>query len=164
MSRWQDQNVTNFVKNVNIMESGYYIWIPNEKCIQKSPNMPSIGSLIREIDVKMSENWETNILFLLSKINARILSVNRLGFMQCSIAWIYAHVMHNTNQAMKHNNARINFIACMSLSHLLQALGDVVKSHLQSGKPCSKQMSLRCPMCVNATCGLTKQFFASQQL
>ena len=37
------------------MEFGYYIWNPYEKCIQKSPNMPGIGSLIREIDVKISE-------------------------------------------------------------------------------------------------------------
>ena len=38
--------------------------------------MPGIGSLIREIDVNIAEIWETNILFLLSKTNARILSVN----------------------------------------------------------------------------------------
>ena len=55
MSRRQDKNVTNFVNNVNILEFGYYIWNPYEKCIQKSPNMPGIGSLIREIDVKISE-------------------------------------------------------------------------------------------------------------
>jgi len=41
----------------------YYIWNPYEKCIQKSPNMPGIGSLIREIDVTISEILETNILF-----------------------------------------------------------------------------------------------------
>ena len=44
------------------MEFGYNIWNPYEKCIQKSPNMPGIGSLIREIDINISENWETNIL------------------------------------------------------------------------------------------------------
>ena len=53
VSRRQVQNVTNFVKNVNILEFGYYIWNHYEKCIQKSPNMPGIGSLIREIDVKI---------------------------------------------------------------------------------------------------------------
>ena len=53
MSRRQDKNVTNFVKNVNILEFGYMN--PYEKCIQKSPNMPGIGSLIREIDVNISE-------------------------------------------------------------------------------------------------------------
>ena len=42
-SRRQDQNVTFFVKNVNILEFGYYIWNPCEKCIQKSPNVPGIG-------------------------------------------------------------------------------------------------------------------------
>ena len=56
MSRRQDQNVTNLVKNVNVLEFGYYIWNPYEKWIQKSPNMPGIGSLICEIDVKISEN------------------------------------------------------------------------------------------------------------
>ena len=62
MSRRQDQNVTNVVKNVNILELGDYIWNPHEKYMQKSPNIPGIGSLIREIDV-----FETNILFLLTK-------------------------------------------------------------------------------------------------
>ena len=37
--------------------------------------MHGIGSLIREIDVNISEIWETNILLLLSRTNARILSV-----------------------------------------------------------------------------------------
>ena len=55
VSRRQDQNITNLVKNDNILEFGYYIQNPYEKCIQKSPNMPGIGSLIREIDVNISE-------------------------------------------------------------------------------------------------------------
>ena len=38
--------------------------------------MPGIGSLVREIDVNISENWETNLLFFLSKIKGHILSVN----------------------------------------------------------------------------------------
>ena len=42
--------------------------------------MPGIGSLIREIDVKMSEIRETNIPFLLSKTNTRILSVKGSRF------------------------------------------------------------------------------------
>ena len=75
MSRRQYQNVTNLVTNVNIREFGYYIWIPCEKCIQMSPNMPGIGSLICEIDVIILEIWETIILFFLNKTNARILSV-----------------------------------------------------------------------------------------
>ena len=55
MSRRQDKTETNSVKNVNILEFGYYIWNPYEKCIQESPNMPGIGLLIREIDVNISE-------------------------------------------------------------------------------------------------------------
>ena len=55
MSRRKDQNVKKIVKNVNILEFGYYIWNPYVKCIQKSPNMPGIGSLICEIAVEISE-------------------------------------------------------------------------------------------------------------
>ena len=80
-SRRQDQNVTNLVTNVNILELGYYIWNPYEKCIQKSPNMSGIGSLICEIDVKF-QKFEKQTYFLLSKINARIVSIIRTPFCQ----------------------------------------------------------------------------------
>ena len=46
---------------------------------------------------------------------------------------------------------------------VLQAMADIVKSHLQTGKVCTPQLTLRCPMCTNATCGMAKEFFASQQ-
>ena len=49
--RRQVKNVTNLVKNVTIVEFHDYIWNHREKYIQNSTNMPSIGSLIREIDV-----------------------------------------------------------------------------------------------------------------
>ena len=56
VSRRQDQNVTNLVKNVNILEFGDYIWNPYEKCIEISnKHAPGIGSLIREIAVDISE-------------------------------------------------------------------------------------------------------------
>ena len=35
-----------------------HIWNHHEKCIQISTNMPRIDSLIREIDVKISESLE----------------------------------------------------------------------------------------------------------
>ena len=41
----------------------------------------------------------------------------------------------------------------------IQALADMVKSHMQGGQTCTKQLGLRCPMCINATCGRTKKFF-----
>ena len=53
VSKRQDQNVTRVVRNFNILEFGYYIWNPYEKCIQKSPHITGIGSLIREIDVQI---------------------------------------------------------------------------------------------------------------
>ena len=75
MSRRQDKNVTNFVKNVNIQEFGYYIWNPYEKCIQRSPNMPGIGSLIREIDIKIVRNLIKANKLLFSKTSSRVLGV-----------------------------------------------------------------------------------------
>ena len=50
-------------KNVNIVEFHAHIWNHREKYIQKSTNMPGIGSLIREIDVKKSEIWESKETF-----------------------------------------------------------------------------------------------------
>ena len=49
------KNVTNFVKNVKIVQFHAHIWNHHEKCIQKSTNMPGIGSIIREIAVEISE-------------------------------------------------------------------------------------------------------------
>ena len=77
--RRQVKNVTNLVKNVNILEFGYNIWNPYEKYIQKSPNMPGIGSLIREIDVKIVTNWIKANKLLLSKTSSRVLSVNMVN-------------------------------------------------------------------------------------
>ena len=49
--------LTKFVKNVKIVEFHDHkiIWSHHEKCIQKSTNMPGVGSLIREIDNNVSE-------------------------------------------------------------------------------------------------------------
>ena len=49
------KNVTNFVKNVNIVEFHDHIWNHHKKCIQISTNIPSIGSLIRKIAVQISD-------------------------------------------------------------------------------------------------------------
>ncbi|KAL3885148.1 hypothetical protein ACJMK2_025243 [Sinanodonta woodiana] len=45
----------------------------------------------------------------------------------------------------------------------IAALADIVKTHLQSGKSCTTQNTLRCPMCTNKYCGLAKDFFKNQQ-
>lgn len=45
----------------------------------------------------------------------------------------------------------------------LQALADLVCSHLQSNEVCSRQLTLCCPLCVNPVCRETKAFFSSQQ-
>ncbi|XP_005373032.1 PREDICTED: ferrochelatase, mitochondrial [Chinchilla lanigera] len=45
-----------------------------------------------------------------------------------------------------------------------KALADLVHSHIQSNKLCSKQLTLSCPLCVNPVCRETKSFFTNQQL
>ncbi|CAL8280051.1 unnamed protein product [Merluccius merluccius] len=46
----------------------------------------------------------------------------------------------------------------------MKALADLVQSHLRSNEPCSRQLTLRCPLCTNPTCGDAKAFFSSQKL
>ena len=54
--RRQVKNVHKIFKNDKILEFHDHIWNHHGKCIQKSPNMPGIGSLIREIDVQILKN------------------------------------------------------------------------------------------------------------
>ena len=54
----QVQNLTKFVKNVEIVEFHDHIWNHNEKCIQISTNMPGIGLVIPEITCEMLKLWE----------------------------------------------------------------------------------------------------------
>ena len=55
--REKTPGITTFhnLKNVNILEFHYHIWNHREKCIQMSTEMPGIGSLIREITVKIEK-------------------------------------------------------------------------------------------------------------
>ena len=46
--RRQVKTLTKFVKNVEIVEFHDHIWSHHEKCIQKSTNMPGIGSWNRQ--------------------------------------------------------------------------------------------------------------------
>ena len=55
MSRRHVQNGTKIYKYFNILEFYDHIWNHLEKCIHISTNMLGIGSLICEIDVKISE-------------------------------------------------------------------------------------------------------------
>ena len=41
------------------MEFHDHLWNHHDKCIQKSTNMHGIDSLFREIDVNISEVWES---------------------------------------------------------------------------------------------------------
>lgn len=43
----------------------------------------------------------------------------------------------------------------------IKALADIVYEHLQSRKPHSVQLTLRCPMCTNPVCGKMREFFCS---
>ena len=57
------QKVNQIFKNLEIVEFHDYIRNHNEKCIQISTNMPSIGSVIRELAVKIPEIWESKHYF-----------------------------------------------------------------------------------------------------
>lgn len=46
----------------------------------------------------------------------------------------------------------------------IHAMADVVKNHLESGVNCSRQLPLRCPLCVNPTCGPAKDFFLNEKM
>ena len=63
------------IKNVNILEFHDHIWNHYEKYIEISTNISVIGSLICKIAVKFKKFEKTNTI-LLSKTNARFLSVN----------------------------------------------------------------------------------------
>jgi ferrochelatase len=45
----------------------------------------------------------------------------------------------------------------------IEALADIAKAHLDSGKACSAQMTLRCPKCTSERCAASKEFFAGQK-
>lgn len=45
----------------------------------------------------------------------------------------------------------------------IKTLADLVKTHLDDNIACTKQLPLRCPLCVNSTCGEAKNFFSRNQ-
>ena len=53
--RREVNNLTNFAKNVNIVEFHYHIWNHREKSIHISTNISSIGLVIPEITCEMLE-------------------------------------------------------------------------------------------------------------
>ena len=53
--RRQGKKLTIFARKFEIVKSHDHMWSYHEKCIQISTNMPGIGSLIREIDIEISE-------------------------------------------------------------------------------------------------------------
>ena len=42
----------------------------------------------------------------------------------------------------------------------LSALAEIVKNHLVSGEVMSKQLKMRCPKCINPSCGIMRDFFS----
>jgi len=43
----------------------------------------------------------------------------------------------------------------------IEGLANIVANHLKNGESCSRQLPLRCPLCVNDSCGPAKAFFRS---
>ena len=72
------ENVTNFVKNVKIVEFHDYIWNHREKCIQISTNMPGIG-----------HDWLSNFVKYLLKIaNFEKLTKTNFALAKIMTAWL----------------------------------------------------------------------------
>lgn len=46
----------------------------------------------------------------------------------------------------------------------IKTLADVVHEHISRNETSSRQLTLRCPMCVNPVCGKMREFFAEQKL
>ncbi|KAI8824165.1 uncharacterized protein EV422DRAFT_519155 [Fimicolochytrium jonesii] len=46
----------------------------------------------------------------------------------------------------------------------IDAMADIVQTHLAGNKPVSNQLPLRCPLCTNEKCGEQKEFFKGQRL
>lgn len=60
-----------------------------------------------------------------------------------------------------------NIMRCESLnmhSTFIECLTELVADHLKSDGKTIPQMALRCPMCVNPTCGPMRGFFSSRKL
>uniref|UniRef100_A0A8C4R989 Ferrochelatase n=1 Tax=Eptatretus burgeri TaxID=7764 RepID=A0A8C4R989_EPTBU len=45
----------------------------------------------------------------------------------------------------------------------IQAMADIVKTHLEEKQVCSRQLPLCCPLCTNPTCAKAKDFFVGQK-
>jgi ferrochelatase len=46
----------------------------------------------------------------------------------------------------------------------IDAMADILDSHLKESKSTSAQLNSRCPSCTNEKCGPTKEFFANQKI
>ena len=61
VNRRQLKNITKLSRKCQILEFRDNIWNHHEEYIQISTNMPGIGSIIREIDVYISEVYESQM-------------------------------------------------------------------------------------------------------
>lgn len=41
----------------------------------------------------------------------------------------------------------------------IEAMADIVHTHMRAGRACGRQLTLRCPLCVNPVCGQMREFF-----
>lgn len=101
---------------------------------------------------------------LASKGKKNILLVP-IAFTSDHIETLYELDLEYAEELGEKHNLNIRRAPAMNDSAtFIKAQADLVKSHLDSNRACSKQLLLRCPMCVNNTCGQAKQFFSDQQV
>ena len=62
----------------------------------------------------------------------------------------------------RYNSALTVRLINLFFSPFPQAMADLVTTHLKTSQPHSIQFPLRCPLCVNETCGKARAFFKNQ--
>ena len=95
------------------------------------------------------------------------LSVFDLYGLQVGLKNVRRSAALNDNETfIKVGRITSHIMSCMHThTHIhtyIQALADIVFTHIQGNQPCSRQLGLRCPMCVNPVCGKMREFFVSQ--
>ncbi|KAF8430148.1 hypothetical protein EV426DRAFT_580082 [Tirmania nivea] len=74
--------------------------------------------------------------------------------------WLGAQTSNTIENYVKKGQTDLRSESLNGDPKFIEALADIAKRHLESGYRCSRQMPLRCPMCVSARCQEQKRFFS----
>ncbi|XP_071484548.1 ferrochelatase, mitochondrial-like [Diadema antillarum] len=116
--------------------------------------LPWLGPQTDEAIKGLTKNGKKNILLVpIAFVNDHIETLHELD-LEYATELAEECGVDNIRRAASLNDSPI----------FIEAMAHLVNDHLKSGQVCSRQLPLRCPMCVNTVCGKTKEFFASQKI